>query len=129
MNLVSNAIKYCDPEKPQRFVHVETQPTIGPGFCLHRRARNGLGIQNPVRRRCFDGLSGRTLIGTLSSRFEDRASGSPSPAECVEAVGGSIRVESTVGLGTSFFVTIPNEPPQTIPSEKPPSGTEPGAVP
>ena len=50
-------------------------------------------------------------------------------AECVEAVGGSIRVESTVGLGTSFFVTIPKEPPQTIPSEKPPPAPGPEGLP
>ena len=30
-------------------------------------------------------------------------------ADCMKALGGSIRCESTVGEGTTFFVTVPFE--------------------
>ena len=44
MNLVSNAIKYCDPDKPQRLVHVETEPTSDQDFACIVVRDNGLGI-------------------------------------------------------------------------------------
>ena len=69
------------PEKPQRLAmrgkcgqNIRTR-ILPASSC----ATMDWGSQNRVRRRCFDGLSRHTLIGTLSSRFEDRASGSPSP--------------------------------------------------
>ena len=33
--------------------------------------------------------------------------------ECVKALGGSIRCESAVGHGTTFFVTLPRREPQS----------------
>jgi signal transduction histidine kinase len=33
--------------------------------------------------------------------------------ECVKALGGAIRCESTVGQGTTFFVTLPRREPES----------------
>ena len=44
MNLVSNAIKDSDPEKPQRFVRVETALATDEDFACIVVRENGLGI-------------------------------------------------------------------------------------
>jgi signal transduction histidine kinase len=129
MNLVSNAIKYCDPEKPQRSVHVETEPTSDQDFACIVVRDNGLGIPESSQATVFRRFVRAHADRDAELKVRGSGLGLAIAAECVEAVGGSIRVESTVGLGTSFFVTIPREPPQTIPSEKPPSASGPGALP
>ena len=129
MNLVSNAIKYCDPEKPQRFVHVENEPTSEQDLACIVVRDNGLGIPESSQATVFRRFVRAHADRDVELKVRGSGLGLAIAAECVEAVGGSIRVESTVGLGTSFFVTIPKEPPQTIPSEKPPSAPEPGALP
>jgi signal transduction histidine kinase len=110
MNLVSNAIKYSDPEKPERFVSVETAPTDDPNFACIVVRDNGLGIPEGSLTTVF-----RRFVRAHPDRDGDlkvRGSGLglAIAAECAEGVGGSIRVESTVGVGTSFFVSIPRKP-------------------
>jgi signal transduction histidine kinase len=129
MNLVSNAIKYCDPEKPQRFVHVENELTSEQDLACIVVRDNGLGIPESSQATVFRRFVRAHADRDAELKVRGTGLGLAIAAECVEAVGGSIRVESTVGLGTSFFVTIPREPPQTIPSEKPPSAPEPEALP
>ena len=107
MNLVSNAIKYSDPNKPQRIVQIEAAPSDDPRLeCIVVRD-NGLGIP-------ADSLA--TVFGRFVRVHANRDSelgvrgsglGLAIAAECAEAVGGAIRVESTIGVGTSFFVLVP----------------------
>jgi signal transduction histidine kinase len=114
MNLVSNAIKYSDPEKPERFVRVETAASTDENFACIVVRDNGLGIPKDSLTTVF-----RRFVRAHQDRDEDlsvRGSGLglAIAAECAEAVGGSIRVESTVGIGTSFFVSIPRKPSATV---------------
>ena len=129
MNLVSNAIKYCDPEKPQRFVHVENEPTSEQDLACIVVRDNGLGIPESSQATVFRRFVRAHADRDAELKVRGSGLGLAIAAECVEAVGGSIRVESTVGLGTSFFVTIPKEPPQTVPSEKPPPAPGPEGLP
>ena len=113
INLVSNAIKYSDPEKSERFVRVETAPTTDQNFTGIVVRDNGLGIEEGSLSTIF-----RRFVRAHPDRDGDlRVRGSglglAIAAECAEAVGGSIRVESTVGIGTSFFVSIPRTPSAT----------------
>jgi signal transduction histidine kinase len=128
MNLVSNAIKYCDPEKPHRFVHVEAETTSDEGFACFVVRDNGLGIPESSQATVFRRFVRAHADRDAELKVRGSGLGLAIAAECVEAVGGSIRVDSTLGVGTSFFVTIPKEPPpQTVPLEKPPSA--PGRLP
>lgn len=110
MNLVSNAVKYSDPAKPARIVSIERAPCDVPGFACIAVRDNGLGIP-------------RDQVGTVFNRFvrahAERDSelgvrgsglGLAIAAECAEAVGGAIRVESAPGEGSTFYVDIPCEP-------------------
>ena len=110
MNLMSNAVKYSDPDKSPRIVSVQTVPSETPdALCIAVRD-NGLGIP-------ADQVA--TIFGRFVRAHAERDSelgvrgsglGLAIAAECAEAVGGSIRVESTVGVGTTFFLFVPREP-------------------
>jgi len=110
MNLVSNAVKYCDPAKPRRLVSVERASCDKPGFVCVAIRDNGLGI--PADR--LDGIFKRFIRvhADRDSELGVRGSGLglAIAAECAEAIGGAIRVESTEGAGTTFYLDIPSEP-------------------
>ncbi len=109
MNLMSNAVKYGDPGKAQRLVSVEPvslDDAASVGFAVRD---NGLGIPADHLATVF-----RRFVRVHAERDSElgvRGSGLglAIAAECAEAVGGTIRVESTVGLGTTFFVSVPRE--------------------
>jgi signal transduction histidine kinase len=109
MNLISNAIKYCDPAKPHRFVSIESVSAEREDQVGIMVRDNGIGIPEANLSTVF-----RHFVRAHASRDSElgvRGSGLglAIAAECAEAVGGSIRVESTVGEGTSFFVTVPRD--------------------
>jgi signal transduction histidine kinase len=112
MNLVSNAIKYSDPAKAQSFVEITPSSEPGPDGTVTICIRdNGIGIPDGDQSAIFDrffrahahrdqelGISGTGLALAIA-------------AEGLRALGGSIRCESVVGEGTTFFVTLPVQPP------------------
>jgi signal transduction histidine kinase len=110
MNLVSNAIKYSDPDKADRFVRVDSQQDCDEESCCLVVSDNGLGIPegsvSAVFRRHTRAHADRD--GELGIRGSGL--GLAIVAECVESVGGSIAMDSTVGEGTTFRVTIPRRP-------------------
>ena len=108
-NLISNGIKYSDPDKRTRFVRVEAAPCEDASTACLAVRDNGLGIPPESLATVF-----RRFVRAHESRDAElgvRGSGLglAIAAECAEAVGGSIRVESSVGEGTTFFVTLPRE--------------------
>jgi signal transduction histidine kinase len=106
-NLISNAIKYSDPQKPMRFVRVEPFDAGDSSVVCVVVRDNGLGIPPDSLSTIF-----RRFVRahtSLDAELGVRGSGLglAIAAECAAAVGGSLRVESTVSAGTSFFLTIP----------------------
>jgi signal transduction histidine kinase len=109
VNLISNGIKYSDPDKAVRFVSVDSVPCDDARLACIAVRDNGLGIPeeslSTIFRRFVRAHAGRdSELGVRGSGL-----GLAIAAECAEAVGGSIRVESRVGQGTSFLVTLPGE--------------------
>jgi len=106
VNLLSNAIKYSDERKPERFVEVAGNK-IDDGRCEIYVRDNGVGI--PSNR-----------IGQIFKRFTRANADQPNLEtvsgvglglaivdDCVEAMQGTITVESTQGAGTTFLLTLP----------------------
>lgn len=106
MNLLSNGIKYSDPSKSLRLVEISGGPA-SVSDCLLLVRDNGLGIPADE-------------IGEIFTRFHrahaDRDGelgvdglglGLSIVVECLDAMGGTIRVDSTEGAGTLFTVTLP----------------------
>jgi signal transduction histidine kinase len=109
MNLVSNAVKYSDPAKAHRVVRIESGPAECDGDACIAIRDNGLGIPAeslPVIFRRFV-RAHAPRDGELGVRGSGL--GLAIAVECAEAIGGSIRVESTVGEGTAFYVTVPRD--------------------
>lgn len=109
VNLISNAIKYSDPAKPARFVEIAAVPSEQPSVCLLSIRDNGLGIAEADLRsifaRFYRAHAGRDQqLGTSGLGL-----GLSIVADCVDALKGSIRVESTLGEGTTFFLELPVE--------------------
>lgn len=110
VNLVSNAIKYSDPAKPSRFVEISSVPSARPDVCTVRVRDNGIGIAEPelqpIFARFYRGHAGRDQeLGTSGMGL-----GLAIVADCVEAIKGSIRVESILGEGTTFLLELPIAP-------------------
>jgi signal transduction histidine kinase len=106
-NLVSNAVKYSDPAKPERFVEIAAHGTAVDGVLAIAVRDNGLGIPEQAVPSLFarffrahadrDGSLGNDGSGLGLSIVQD----------CVEALGGTIHVDSTEGEGSTFVVSIP----------------------
>jgi signal transduction histidine kinase len=107
INLVSNAVKYSDPQKPLRFVEVGRVATESDRAVLEVRD-NGVGIAEAQLERIFtrffradesrDGELGTTGVGL----------GLAIVKECIDAVNGSITVASEPGQGTTFRLWLPS---------------------
>ena len=98
-NLLSNSLKYRSDERPLR-VRISAQPQPGAGVRVVV-ADNGSG---------FDTLKAGTDVFRLYKRFHSGQSGRGMGLYLVkthvETMGGSIEVESTVGVGTRFILTL-----------------------
>ena len=107
VNLFSNAIKYSDPAKAERYV--DARGSIEDGQCVISVRDNGVGIPDEA-------------IGKIFQRFTRAHAANPSLAvdgvglglaivdDCVRAMGGRIEVTSKEGEGTTFVVTLPASP-------------------
>jgi signal transduction histidine kinase len=113
LNLVSNAIKYSDPEKAECFVEIAVCDTSAEDVCTVCIRDNGLGISDADQPAVFDRFfrAHAHLDGELGN--SGSGLGLAIAVECVKALGGSIRCESAVGHGTTFFVTLPRREPQS----------------
>jgi signal transduction histidine kinase len=98
-NLVSNAVKYMD--KPKGLIKIScTSDDASWKFCV---ADNGPGIEEKYFEKIFQ------IFQTLTPKdeFESTGVGLTLVKKIVEMYGGRIWLESEVGVGTSFFFTLP----------------------
>ena len=98
-NLVSNAIKYRSPERP---LQLTVTASIAQQEILLQVTDNGLGINLAVFENDLFKLYKR-----FHAHTEGKGMGLYLVKSQVEAIGGSIRVESEPDHGTTFFVYLP----------------------
>jgi signal transduction histidine kinase len=110
MNLVSNAVKYSDPAKPSRTVSVEGAQCDAGGFTCIAVRDNGLGIPQDQLESIFKRFVRAHAERDSELGVRGSGLGLAIAAECAEAIGGALRVESTPGEGTTFYVDIPCDP-------------------
>jgi len=107
INLVANAIKYSDPEKPSRHVDVVV---FGRNEHVEILVRdNGIGIPQDSLTKIFGRFvrAHSELDGALG--IDGTGLGLAIAEECVKALGGDIHLESEEGHGTTFTVRIPKK--------------------
>ncbi|SMB82026.1 PAS/PAC sensor signal transduction histidine kinase [Hymenobacter roseosalivarius DSM 11622] len=97
-NLLSNAVKYRDPARPP-VVQLRCHST--EGATVLEVQDNGLGLDETQQARLFG------LFQRLHSHVEGSGVGLYMIKKIVGNAGGTIRVESQRGVGSSFVVSLP----------------------
>lgn len=105
-NLLDNAIKYSKTDVPPRIEILSTKKTTQWEFCIRD---NGIGIDDQYFEKIF------IMFQRLHDRseFDGTGIGLAIAKRAVTFLGGEIWVESELGVGTSFYFTIPNVSNQT----------------
>jgi signal transduction histidine kinase len=110
INLLSNAIKYSDASKPARLVEVTVAPDAGREWTLLVRD-NGIGIRAESVNAVFTQFFRAHADRDDELGIEGAGLGLSIVADCMQAVGGRISVQSTEGAGTTFILTLPKDDP------------------
>ena len=97
-NLISNAVKYADPAKP-----IEVSVKRLGGEVILRVSDAGTGIPEKDLPHVFE----RFYRSETSRSGEGTGLGLAIVKETVETLGGRVEVESVVGEGSTFTVTLP----------------------
>lgn len=108
MNLVSNAIKYSDPAKPERFVEIFLSGATEDGRTICVRD-NGIGVPADDVAHIFENFFRASPEKDAQLGIQGAGLGLAIVAECVEALGGRISVASVEGEGTAFDLWLPGE--------------------
>ena len=109
-NYVSNAIKYSDKQRPNRWVRVTGELVVStparPGELLVRVTDNGLGVDPAARERLFEQFyraHGDTVTGV-----EGTGLGLSIVQETVESLGGRVWTEFPSEGGSVFGFALPS---------------------
>ena len=107
MNLLSNAYKYT---KPGGKVHVRLRelPSNREGYGLFETSVSdtGVGMSAEYLTHIFEEFSRENT--STANKIEGTGLGMPIVKRLVELMGGTIRVSSEKGVGTTFVVTLPH---------------------
>jgi signal transduction histidine kinase len=102
-NLIDNALKYSRKATPPRLTIAAEEL---PGTCRVTVADNGIGFDMKYHDRIF-GLFNRLV---RADEYEGTGAGLAIVKKLTEKLGGTIRAESALGQGATFFVELPNQP-------------------
>jgi signal transduction histidine kinase len=105
INLIANAIKYCDPAKDERYVRVRQTPKSGLSVVIED---NGIGIAPTKVAAIFE-----QFVRAHADRDEELGAqglglGLAIVRECMEAMSGTVTVTSEEGQGAAFTLTWPH---------------------
>jgi signal transduction histidine kinase len=104
INLISNAIKFSPPDSDVRII-VNRQPDGATEICVSDKGR---GIPTDQQQLIFEKF--RQVSVDDSRRAKGVGLGLPICKAMVERHGGSIRVQSADGAGSSFYILLPPRP-------------------
>ncbi|MDD6181352.1 MAG: PocR ligand-binding domain-containing protein [Desulfovibrionaceae bacterium] len=108
LNLLSNALKYT-PAGGRVCMRLTELPSDKPGYALYRTVveDSGIGISAAFLPHMFEEFT-RERTST-ESKVHGTGLGMPIVKKLVELLGGTIEVESQIGRGTKFTVTLPHK--------------------
>jgi len=106
VNLVSNAIKYSDPAKTQRYVQILADAPEEGWLDIHV-TDNGVGIPRTSLSKIFDRFTRAHTDNPATTQVGGIGLGLSIVEDCVRAMGGFIVVESEEGQGTTFTLRLP----------------------
>lgn len=100
-NILSNAVKYYDPQKNRPFVNISV--TINEDICIIKMEDNGIGIEPKYQQKIFD------LFFRATDQSQGTGLGLFIVKDTVEKLKGNIEVKSELGRGTVFTISVPNQ--------------------
>jgi PAS domain S-box-containing protein len=100
-NILSNAIKYSDQKKSEPFIGINV--SINEEFCQLRIIDNGIGIDQKYLQKIFD------LFFRATEHAQGTGLGLFIVKDTIEKLKGTIEVTSTLGQGSTFMISIPNQ--------------------
>jgi signal transduction histidine kinase len=113
-NLIANAIKYSDPEKPMRLIEVVTvRDALTPTVIVRD---NGVGISSRRVQHLFREFARAHAHRDGDLRGQGLGLGLSMVRECMDAAGGSVRLESEEGQWTTVTLSWPNRTKAAPPS-------------
>ncbi|RZK49633.1 MAG: HAMP domain-containing histidine kinase [Pedobacter sp.] len=98
-NLLSNAFKYSDPEKPILTIGITSEKVENTIKIMVQD--NGLGIKPEHHHKIFD------MFYVVNHQSKGTGLGLYLVKETIQALGGSVEMNSEVGFGTSFTIYLP----------------------
>jgi signal transduction histidine kinase len=107
INLVSNAIKYSDPQKPVRTIRIAGGDAPG-GMHSIVVDDNGIGIPAGLVDSVFRRFVRAHPDRDAELEVDGLGLGLAIVKDCVRALDGTIRVQSTEGVGTTFTIEFPD---------------------
>ncbi|MEZ4699857.1 MAG: PAS domain S-box protein [Rhodothermales bacterium] len=117
VNLLSNAVKFT--EQGEIEVHVDSKPIAGERYEIHMSVRDtGIGIPKEKLNRLFRSFS--QVDASTTRKYGGTGLGLSISYKLAELMGGTMWVESTVGVGTTFHCTFEAEPAEPGPDDIPP---------
>jgi two-component system phosphate regulon sensor histidine kinase PhoR len=99
-NLLDNAIKYSP-----NHLHVEIQTESNPVQCTIKIKDQGIGMENSVLETVFEPFY-RVPTGNIHN-VKGFGLGLSYVKKIVDAHGGKVKVESALGAGSTFIITLP----------------------
>lgn len=98
-NLLSNALKYGDPGKPERWIRITTREDVNNFYLTVED--NGCGVSQEHLPHLFE------MFYRASERSNGSGLGLYIVSESLQRMGATIKAESELGKGTSFLLEIP----------------------
>jgi signal transduction histidine kinase/CheY-like chemotaxis protein len=99
-NLISNALKFTRRGHVRLSAHLETDEVI-----VFRVSDTGIGIAPEDQERIFEEFV--QIEGELQAKVKGTGLGLPLSRRLAELLGGTLTLESAVGIGSTFSVTLP----------------------
>lgn len=122
-NLLSNAVKY---NRPNGSITATAEPenideeTVTVRFTI---TDTGLGMSEEFQKEMFEPFTRET---SQEAKVSGTGLGLPIVKRLTEMLGGNISVQSTVGVGTTFVITLPfrRDTDNNVPQDRQPAHTE-----
>ncbi len=108
-NLISNAIKYSDPGKAERFIEISPVRSTG-AECMFQVRDNGLGLNSEQLGNVFMPFYRGHVERDAELGIEGLGLGLGIVRDCADAIGASIAVDGAPGEGATFTITLPGRP-------------------